>query len=134
MHLGCSQPMGPTMGDLCNPVAGLIDIVQKCEATCENMQHYVSNLPDASARAMQMQLLHDCADICGLTAKFLARNSMFARQAAALCACICMVCGNECARFPDPMSQHCACVCLHCARACQAFAGVGGMGPMDRMM
>lgn len=132
MHLGCH---GPMMGSHCDsyPVADLIQVVQHCEAVCENMQHYVSNLPDAAVRAEQMQLLHDCADICGLTAKFLARNSMFARQTAALCACICLVCGCECARFPDPMSQHCAQVCLHCARECQAFAGMGAMGPTPDM-
>lgn len=133
MH--CGNPhMDPMMGNPHDPVAGLIDVVQKCEAVCEHMQHHVSQLPDAAARAMQMQLLHDCADICGLTAKFLARNSMFARQIAALCACICMVCGNECARFPDQMSQHCAHVCWHCARECQAFAGMGAMEPMPGMM
>lgn len=131
MHLGYPHPMNP-----CDsfPVAGLIDIVQNCEEMCEHMQHYVSNLPDAAVRAMQMQLLHDCADICGLTAKFLARNSMFARQITALCACICEVCGNECARFPDSMSQQCAQMCLHCASACRAFAGMGAMGPMPGMI
>lgn len=114
--------------DMCtqSPVAGVLETVQNCEATCENMQHYVAGLPDAQARATQMRLLHDCADICVLTAKFIARNSMFAREIAVLCACICEACGCECARFPDRMSQHCAQVCLHCAMVCRSFAGMAG--------
>lgn len=112
------------------PVAGnylneqLVVTIQDCEATCEHMTNHLKKLQDYSMRIMQAMLLRDCADICGLTAKFVARGAPFAKQAAYLCACICEACGNECSRFPDQMSQHCAAVCLHCARACAAFAGM----------
>lgn len=104
------------------PTHNILPVLQNCEAVCEHMVTYVATRPDAQFRAMQLQLLRDCADICTLTAKYIARNSFFARAAAELCACICEACGTECARFPDPQSQHCAQVCFNCARECRAFA------------
>jgi hypothetical protein len=112
------------------PVAGmylnerLVKTIQDCEANCEHMTNYLKRLQDFHMRTRQAVLLRDCADICGLTAKFVARGALFARQSAQLCACICETCGIECARFPDQMSQHCARVCLNCARECAAFAGM----------
>lgn len=102
----------------------LVRVIQDCEAVCEDMTTYVKRTPDFQMRVRQAQLLRDCADICGLTAKYAARNSMFARHVAHLCAMICEACGTECARFPDQMSQHCAQVCMNCARECRTFAGM----------
>ncbi len=101
----------------------LVKTIQNCEATCEHMNEYLKKQPSCDQRGRQMMLLRDCADICGLTAVYVARGSMFSKYAAALCACICETCGQECARFPDQMSQNCAMVCLHCARECSAYAG-----------
>lgn len=111
-----------TSQQLPSHLKGLVNTIQDCEAVCEHMTTYVKKRHDVQARTRQLILLRDCADICGLTAKYVARNSPFARQAAGLCACICEVCGRECARFSDPQSQNCAQVCLNCARECQAFA------------
>lgn len=100
--------------------------VQECEAVCENtftavLARYGHH---HEGRAMQLQLLRDCADICTLTAKYVARCSMFARTLAALCAEICDVCGNHCLRHRDNESQHCGRVCLNCAKECRSFAGI----------
>jgi hypothetical protein len=100
----------------------LVKTIQDCEAVCEHMTTLLKRRPDVQMRLRQLQLLRDCADICGLTAKYIARNSMFARPAANLCASICEACGAECARFPDAESQNCARVCMNCARECRAFA------------
>lgn len=102
----------------------LVKIINDCEANCEHMTNHLKMLPDYPMRVRQAVLLRDCADICGLTAKFVARGAIFARQAAAFCANICEVCGTECLRFPDLMSQNCGRVCMHCARECRAFAGM----------
>lgn len=112
----------PVAGKYCNEQ--LVKTIQDCEATCEHMTNHLKGLADFHMRTKQAMLLRDCADICGLTAKFVARGAIFARQTASLCACICEACGKECARFPDHMSQHCAKVCLHCARECAKFAGM----------
>ncbi|WZL74169.1 four-helix bundle copper-binding protein [Clostridiaceae bacterium 35-E11] len=102
--------------------ANLVDTIQKCEETCEHMTTFLKRKADVHQRKRQLQLLRDCADICTLTAKYIARNSGFSRCIANLCAYICETCGIECAKFPDPESQNCAQICLHCARECRAFA------------
>ncbi|MFZ5945366.1 MAG: four-helix bundle copper-binding protein [Bacillota bacterium] len=108
----------------------IVNTIQHCEAVCEHMTTLVHCLPNLHLRVAQMRLLRDCADICSLTAKYIARGSSFARHAAHLCAMICEACANECLRFPDQHSQHCAQVCLHCAQQCRAFAAMMPMGEM----
>ncbi|SFR09215.1 four-helix bundle copper-binding protein [Desulfoscipio geothermicus] len=103
--------------------SNVLRIVQECEAVCENTFTAVLGRQDVSSRVTQLQLLRDCADICTLTAKYIARCSMFARSLAALCAQVCEVCGNHCLRMPDPVSQHCGRICMDCARECRAYAG-----------
>ncbi|GEM_PF-579273 len=105
--------------------AGVLRTVQECEAVCENTFTAVLGRQDGYSRATQLQLLRDCADICTLTAKYIARCSTFARRLAALCAQVCEICGNHCLRMPDRESQFCGRVCLNCARECRAFAGSG---------
>lgn len=100
----------------------LLHTLHHCEATCEHMTTFMKRMPDLQARVRLLQLLRDCADICSLTAKCIARHSAFSKAIATLCASICEVCGNECLRFPDPESQNCGQMCLNCARECQAFA------------
>lgn len=100
----------------------LVDTVQNCEAVCEYTEYYVTQMAGASQRVEQQRLLRDCADICTLTAKYLARCSVFSKHIAALCAQICEVCGCHCLQHPDEQSQLCGQVCLHCAQECKAFA------------
>lgn len=101
----------------------LVIMIQDCEAICEHMTHHLKMMPNESeARVMQAILLRDCADICALTAKYVARDSDFAGYAASLCAQVCILCANECSKFNDEMSQHCAVVCYECARHCNDFA------------
>lgn len=100
----------------------LLRTLADCEATCEHMTTIIKRRNDVNLRTRQLSLLRDCADICGLTYKYIARNSMFSRHIASLCAQICTACGNECARFPDAESQHCARICLNCAIECRNFS------------
>lgn len=124
-------PMGGQMGDQMAPqmmgaqmgFPRILHTVQHCEATCEDMTHMVLNRPDVARRARQLSLLGDCAEICTMQAKFIARKSPFAKEMARLCAHICEVCGNECLKFQDAASQRCGQICLNCARECRAFAG-----------
>lgn len=102
----------------------LVNTIQECEATCEHMTNHVLKLPDIQKRTKQVMLLNECADICGLTAKYIARGAMFSKHAAQLCACICETCGEECSRFKDEMSQECAQICMHCARECMNFVNM----------
>ncbi|ERJ12033.1 four-helix bundle copper-binding protein [Haloplasma contractile] len=100
----------------------LVATINNCEAVCLNMHTMILRRQDIQRRLKQLDLLRDCADVCGTTVKFIASGSRFARNMAAQCAEICERCGNECARFPDRESRRCARICLHCARECRRFA------------
>lgn len=100
----------------------LLKTVQDCKTTCEAMTAIISGKHDFHMRRRQLTLLHDCTDICTLTAKCIARRSMFSRNLANFCAFICEICGFECMLFSDLESQNCACVCIACARECRALA------------
>lgn len=95
----------------------------ECEADCVYMAGYIMREAGIKARVKLQPLLADCADICSLAAKYAARGSAYARQAAALCEDICENCANECAKSEDGISQDCARICLRCARSCEDFTG-----------
>ena len=97
--------------------------VCECEADCGHTAAYIIREADVKARLKQASLLADCADICSLAAKYAARGSAFARQAASICADVCENCANECAKFADGVSQDCARICLRCANECDKFTG-----------
>ncbi|AWI12611.1 hypothetical protein B4064_1172 [Caldibacillus thermoamylovorans] len=100
----------------------LINIIQHCATTCDHMITHLTNHEEMNNRRLQLQLLRDCADICHVTASFIARNSHLNKMMAQICAQICEACGNECSKFNDRHSQHCAQVCYHCAQECRSFA------------
>lgn len=115
------------MGDDMNPMHQMhhnriLDTLQHCEATCEDMTTMILRRMDIQRRVRQLELLRDCADICSFTSKYIARDSRFAKYTANLCAYICEICGNECLRHRDAESQRCGRICLNCARECKAFA------------
>ncbi len=98
--------------------------VQDCAAVCEHMTHHLMHM-QMEGRVSQAMLLRECADICELTARFAAREAVYARNVAALCGDICQACGTECMSYPDDMSQHCGMICLDCARHCRSYATMG---------
>ncbi|MFT0604282.1 four-helix bundle copper-binding protein [Bacillus cereus] len=99
----------------------ILQTLQNCEATCEQMITHLLSMQDSN-RLKQIELLRDCTDICGLTAKYVSRKSPVAKHCAKMCAMICQTCGNECSKFSDQESQMCAQHCLNCAKECQMFA------------
>jgi hypothetical protein len=101
----------------------LVHTLQNCAMHCEYMINYLRHTPDRCSRSHQMRMLRDCADMCAFTAKFIARQSPFAKHLAHVCAMVCETCARVCLSFPDPASQQCAKVCLHCAQECRQFAG-----------
>lgn len=100
----------------------LLSMIQHCEGTCEHMISMLINQGETHSRKKQIQLLRDCADICTLMAKYLARNTHLAKSLAQYCAYVCELCGNTCLQFPDHESQQCGQICLNCAQECRAFS------------
>ena len=67
-----------------------------------------------------IQLDQDCADICHLAAKFMARGSEFSDQICRICAEVCEACGEECRQHKNmDHCQECADACFECAKICR---------------
>jgi hypothetical protein len=74
------------------------------------------------AEGEHVRLLLDCADVCRVTADFVARGSEFHEAACDLCAGICLRCAELCELIADAAKLHeCADVCRSCADACMAL-------------
>jgi hypothetical protein len=100
----------------------VLPVLQNCEAVCEYSINTILQREDPSTRREQLKLLNDCADICTLTVKYIARNSRYAKSLALLCAQICEDCGNHCLQHPDSLSQLCGQLCLKCAQELRVYA------------
>lgn len=61
----------------------------------------------------------DCAQICQLSASFMARGSKNAVDLCKLCADICEACAIECEMCNMECCSECAQVCRNCAEACK---------------
>jgi hypothetical protein len=98
---------------------------QACATAC--LHCAVSCLAEPEPKSMRrcIALDLDCADACQLTARYIARNSEHLGDACELCAHLCQVCADECARHPMDHCQACAQACRACAQACTALAGRG---------
>ena len=69
-----------------------------------------------------ISLDRDCADICALLARFVARGSEHAPHLLKECAEICKACGDECEQHAAHMAhcKECAEACRRCEQACRA--------------
>jgi hypothetical protein len=101
---------------------GLLRVLHVCAMMYESTADTLLHRPDAHMRRHQIKLLHDCASICELCAKYISRHSPVEKAICEFCAYVCEVCGHECLRHPDHESQICGHICLNCARECRAMA------------
>lgn len=99
----------------------LLDALNRCVAACEHCA--TSCLAEEHVQHMAgcIRLDRDCADICALTARLVARGSVHARHIMKECIEVCQLCQNECAKHNDDHCQQCAAACKACADACRAY-------------
>ncbi|MDF7813855.1 four-helix bundle copper-binding protein [Hymenobacter sp. YC55] len=101
----------------------LLDALQACVAACEQCASACLREDDVQMMVPCITLDRDCADICALAARLLARNSPHATHLLGECAEICRLCGAECAQHAAPHCQECAAACRRGEEACrQAMA------------
>lgn len=100
-----------------------VDACQSCAVECEHCASACLQEPDVSARVRCIQLLRDCADICVMAVRWMARGSSNINKICGLCADVCDACAAECARFKDAHCQRCADECRKCAAECRKMAG-----------
>ncbi|GAA4359192.1 hypothetical protein GCM10023185_25590 [Hymenobacter saemangeumensis] len=101
----------------------LLDALAACVAACEHCATACLQEDHVKMMAACIALDRDCADICALTARFLARGSAHAQHLMRECAEICRLCGDECSQHQHEHCQACAAACRRCEEACrQAMA------------
>ena len=93
-----------------------------CAMACENCASACLREPDVAMMAECIRLDRDCADVCVLTARWLARESDSARELLQMCAKVCKACAAECAQHKAAHCQECAQACTHCAEECLRLA------------
>lgn len=96
-----------------------IDKCLECAKACEYCATACLDEPNPQNMARCIKLDRDCADICLLSAQYMARDSDFSSKLCNLCAEICNTCGDECSKFPTDHCQQCADICHECATECK---------------
>ena len=96
----------------------LIMVLNNCAAECNHCATACLDEQDVKMLAKCIKLDIDCAEICNLTASFIARNSEHGKHLLKECAEVCNACAEECDKHAQMGMEH----CRTCAEACRACA------------
>lgn len=104
-----------------------IQLCQDCHARCIQLIDHCVTAGGRHADPTQLRLLMDCAQLCTITADFMARNSSFHDRTCTLCAELCRRCAESCEQVAgdDPMVKQCAELCRRCAESCDRMTPKG---------
>src|SRR3954462_6100684 len=106
-----------------SPMQEAIDAALACVRACETCATECLEEQGIGALRDCIRLDRDCADVCALSASYMARESRFHPQLCQLCAEICDACAAECERFPHLIHcRECAEACRRCADCCRSMA------------
>ncbi len=99
----------------------LINTLTNCIIACENCA--TSCLEEENVKKMKacIQLDRDCADVCSLAGRFLARESQNTIGIIELCADMCAECAKECEKHDHDHCVECAKACRQCEKSCRAY-------------
>lgn len=96
-----------------------IDECLACAIACEHCATACLGEEDVKMMTRCIQLDRDCADICILTARLLARDSQHGQHLMKECVEICEMCAEECEKHDEDHCQKCAEACRKCAEECR---------------
>ncbi|WP_299699937.1 four-helix bundle copper-binding protein [uncultured Pontibacter sp.] len=96
-------------------------VLIKCITACETCATACLQEDDVKMMVRCIMLDRDCADICTITARFVARDSAHAKHVIKECIEICRLCEEECRKHKHDHCQKCADACRECADACEAW-------------
>lgn len=99
----------------------VLDALANCIAHCEYCADACLGEDNIQMMVPCIRLDRDCADICRLTAAFIARNSPHAPHVMKECLEICQKCHDECAKHQHQHCQECAKACQECIDACKSY-------------
>ncbi|MFC6998221.1 four-helix bundle copper-binding protein [Rufibacter roseus] len=100
----------------------VIDALINCYLSCEHCASACLEEDNVKMMAACIKLDRDCADICKLTATFLARGSEHGKHLLQECIELCQKCGDECAKHEADHCKQCAEACYRCVEACRSLA------------
>ncbi|UOQ98326.1 four-helix bundle copper-binding protein [Hymenobacter sp. 5317J-9] len=100
----------------------VLDALSRCIAACELCADACLDEEDPKMMVPCIRLDRDCADICRLTAAFIARGSDHAQHVLKECMEICQKCHDECAQHQHDHCKKCTEACKACLEACRAYA------------
>lgn len=92
----------------------------ECHQLCTETAAHVLHGHAGHSEARHLVALLDCAQMCAVSADFMARRSPHHTHVCAECAEICSACAGMCEAHPDPDGQmkRCAEACRRCAETC----------------
>lgn len=93
-----------------------------CAMTCEACASACLQEQDVKMMARCITLDRECADLCLLAARLMARGAENAQAFCRLCADTCRACGEECGKHEAEHCQACSRACLACAEECARMA------------
>ena len=99
----------------------LLEALSNCAAECHHCAVACLQEQDTKMLERCIRLDLDCAEICKLTASFVARDSEYANYLLKECGEICEACAQECEKHAAHGMEHCrtcAEACRQCAEAC----------------
>ncbi|MDQ3109241.1 MAG: four-helix bundle copper-binding protein [Bacteroidota bacterium] len=98
----------------------LLAVLAECAAACNTCSTACLDEKDVKMMANCIKLDMDCAQICAITAAFVARNSDHATHLMKECAEICGKCATECEKHEMAHCRACAEACRKCEEACKS--------------
>ncbi|GAC1597034.1 MAG: four-helix bundle copper-binding protein [Hymenobacter sp.] len=100
----------------------VLDALSRGAAACARCADACLDEQDVTMMVPCIRLDRDCADICRLTAAFIARGSDHAPHVLRECLEVCQKCYAECSKHPHDHCQQCAAACQACVDACRSYA------------
>ena len=95
-----------------------------CHRSCTETASHCLQMGGKHASADHIRTLLDCAQMCGVSADFMLRQSPVHPQVCGVCAETCRQCAESCSRLADGDSAmtNCAAVCQRCEQSCESMA------------
>jgi hypothetical protein len=118
--LELTAQLSPLFGQLDEKMQACIKDCLACATVCEQTMAYSLRQGGKHAAPDHIQLLADCAEMCLMSARMMARGSSFHSRHCALCAQVCKACEESCEEFGnDAQMKACADACRTCHDACR---------------
>ncbi|WP_043311726.1 four-helix bundle copper-binding protein [Pseudomonas sp. ML96] len=102
--------------------ASCIQACSACAIACETCAAACLKEADVQHLATCISCDIECADLCRLAERLMARDSPLADEICRLCAIACQACAEACGKHQHDHCQQCAQACQRCVVECEALA------------